>query len=119
MFTGGLRFFFFRVGENASLGGGGKGRILWRDAVADHTPPDSYGARAEPYVWQVAVAVAVAAIVLSNYHDMSSLLHRVAFTVGACARACACASACQCARVSVCVQNRIHSHTVRPATSDE
>ena len=39
--------------------------------------------RAEPNGWQVAVAVAVAAIVLANYHDTSALLRRVAFTIGA------------------------------------
>ena len=98
--------FLFPV-QNASLGGGRQGRVIWRerDAVADHTRPESYGAHAEPYGWQVAVAVAVVAIVLSNYHDMSLLLRRVAFTVGACA------CACQCARVRV--SAGLHSQIVR------
>ena len=84
--------------SHASLGGGGQGRVPWRDAAADYTHPEAYGTRADPYGWQVAVAVAVAAIVLANYRDISSLLRRAAFTVGACACACVRACACLCAR---------------------
>lgn len=54
----------------------------WRRG-GPHEPIRAEWYGAEKNGWQVAVAVAVAAIVLANYHDTSALLRRVAFTIGA------------------------------------